>query len=363
MNSNVCVSLETSQAPERAIHKRYQASIRKKIVVFVVLAVLLLVCAVADIAIGSGTLDISQVCNGLIHPSQVSPAIQVVLWEIRMPITLTAVVAGLGLAISGSLMQTALANQLAEPFTLGISAAAGFGAAIAIVFQTSIIGLIGIPIEYVIMLNAFSFSLMTVLMIAFFATRRDFSIEMIVMLGIAIHFIFSSLLGITQYIADADQLQSLIFWSMGSLAKTNWTKVYINCAVVFLSLPIIFFHSWKISALRAFGDNAITFGIPVKRIRMLLLLLSALIAGCITSTIGIVGFIGLVAPHVTKILVGEDQRFALIITALTGSVMMTMASILSKVIFPGVILPIGMVTSLIGVPFFLWLVINKRRGI
>lgn len=335
----------------------YKSDIRRKLFWLVSFAILAVIAFIADLLCGSGTLPWRSALQGIFHPDDVSAMVRVVVWDLRMPVTITSVLAGIGLALSGSLMQTVLDNPLAEPFTLGISAAAGFGAALVIVFQTALVS--WLPVDYLLTANAFIFSLVTVLLIGLFAARRGLSVEMIVMLGIAVHFIFSALLGLAQYLADVDQLQSLVFWMMGSLQKSNWTQVGINTVIMLVIIPIIMLLSWQISALRGFGEQAQVLGIPVAKLRMLLLVFAALMASAITATVGVVGFIGLVAPHIARILVGEDQRFTQMMTVLTGALLMTVASIVSKMLIPGVILPIGMVTSLLGVPFFIWLIFGR----
>lgn len=324
-------------------------------------ALALIIALLCDLLIGSGTLPWKEVISALFHPNEAAATTHIIVWDLRLPVTITALLAGIGLALSGSLMQTVLENPLAEPFTTGISAAAGFGAALVIVFQTSLIK--WLPVDYLLTANAFLFSLVTVLAIGIFATKQGFSVEMVVMLGIAVHFIFTALLGLAQYFANVDQLQALVFWMMGSLQKSSWSQVGINSVILLVISPCLFFLAWQISALRGFGSQAQALGLSVAKLRILLLVLAAIMASAITATIGVVGFVGLVAPHIARMLVGEDQRFTLPMTMLTGALIMTIASIISKVLIPGVILPIGMVTSLLGVPFFLWLILRrKQRG-
>ncbi|SJL84483.1 FecCD family ABC transporter permease [Vibrio palustris] len=338
----------------------YKSNVRRKVVLLAGCFVLTLIAIAVDLLSGSGTLPWSQAFEALVHPERVSRMVQVVMWDLRMPVTITAVISGIGLALAGLLMQTVLDNPLAEPFTLGISSAAGFGAALVIVFQTTLFSFL--PVDYLLTANAFVFSLATVLFIGIFSARKGLSVEMIVMLGIAVHFVFSALLGLAQYVADVDQLQSLVFWLMGSLQKSTWTQVGINTTITVIIVPILLFLSWQISALRGFGEQAQVLGISVARLRMLLLVFAALLASAITATIGVVGFIGLVAPHVARMLVGEDQRFTQLMTMIIGALIMTVSSIISKLLIPGVILPIGMVTSLLGVPFFVWLVFGRSMG-
>jgi iron complex transport system permease protein len=343
---------------------RYRHGVSKRLMLLAFVVALGLISIVVDLAVGSGTLTLTQVIEALLHPSQADAGTLVILRDIRMPITFTAALSGIGLALAGSLMQTSLQNPLAEPFTIGISSAAGCGAALAIVFQTSLAGLFPwIPSDLFISLNAFAFALCTVLFISLFARSDGLGIETVTLLGIAIHFVFASILGMMQYFSDADQLQSLVFWLMGSLLKSSWLKVGINAGLIVVLLPLIFFNSRSITTLRSFGDQAATLGLNVARTRFLMLLAAALLASSITATIGVVGFIGLVAPHIARLMVGEDQRLSLPMTAACGLLVMTVASIASKMILPGGILPIGMVTSLLGVPFFLAQILwHKKRS-
>lgn len=349
-----------------ALASRYKRDVTKRLLMLAAVVVLGLIAIVVDLAAGSGTLPLSQVVQAILHPSMADPGTLVIVRDIRMPITFTAVLAGVGLALAGSLMQTSLNNPLAEPFTIGISSAAGCGAALAIVFQTSLATFFPwLPTDLFVSLNAFVFALCTVLFISVFARSDGLGIETVTLLGIAIHFVFASILGMMQYFSDADQLQTLVFWLMGSLLKSSWLKVEINFAIVIVLLPLIFFNSRSITTLRSFGDQATTLGLNVPRTRFLMLLAAALLASSITATIGVVGFVGLVAPHIARLLVGEDQRLSLPMTAACGLLVMTVASIVSKVIMPGGILPIGMITSLLGVPFFLaqilWMKRRSRR--
>ncbi|SEG30309.1 FecCD family ABC transporter permease [Marinobacterium lutimaris] len=355
MSAQAILSVDTAESTAGSEH--YSRQQGRRLGWLLGALALTLAAVITDLMLGSGTLAWRDALQALLHPERASSLTRVVMWDLRLPVTLTAVLAGIGLALAGSLMQTVLDNPLAEPFTLGISAAAGFGAALVIVFQTAVVS--WLPVSYLLTGNAFIFSLATVLFIGIFASRRGLSVEMIVMLGIAVHFIFSALLGLAQYVADVDQLQTLVFWMMGSLQKTSWTQVGINAVLVLVIAPVLMALSWQISALRGFGDQAQVLGISVARLRMLLLVFAALLASAITATIGVVGFIGLVAPHVARLLVGEDQRYTLVMTMVTGALLMTLASIASKMLIPGVILPIGIMTSLLGVPFFIWLVFGR----
>jgi iron complex transport system permease protein len=341
----------------------YRRSVAWRSVLLTLLLLAGFAALLADLVVGSGTLTLREVIDGLLSPSTVDPTVRVVLWELRMPITFTAALAGIGLALAGSLMQTVLNNPLAEPFTLGISSAAGFGAALAMVFGASVLGAAAdwLPAELFISVNAFVFALATVVFVTLLARRAGMGVETVTLLGIAVHFTFSALLAVAQYMADQNQLQSLVFWLLGSLLKATWMKVTINAIIVALILPLLLARAWALTALRGFGDGAVVLGIRVERLRFTMLVAAALLAASATATIGVVGFVGLVAPHMARMLVGEDQRFSLAVTAACGLLVLTLASLVSKLIIPGAVLPIGMVTSLLGLPFFLAQILHSRR--
>ncbi len=345
---------------------RYHRSVRLRLTIIAALILGGLAAAVADLAIGSGTLSLHQVLSALLHPMSADPTDFAIIWQIRAPMTTIALIAGISLALSGTLMQTVMNNPLADPFTLGVSSAAGFGASIAIVFQASVLGALArfLPAELIISVNAFMFSLATVLIVTLLAARSGLGVETVTLLGIAVHFTFSALLAFAQYVADETALQSLVFWLLGSLLRATWLKAWIDGCLLALLLPFILWQAWALTSLRTFGDQAATFGIRVVRLRVLAMVTAALLAGAATATIGIVGFIGLVAPHCSRLLVGEDQRFALPATAACGALILTLASLVSKLIIPGAVLPIGMVTALLGIPFFLAqiLFMTRRRA-
>ncbi|WP_168208262.1 iron ABC transporter permease [Agrobacterium sp. T29] len=273
-----------------------------------------------------------------------------------MPMTMMAILTGISLSLAGLLMQTILDNPLAEPFTLGVSSAAGFGASLSLGFSVSLATLMPwLPAELITAVNAFLFALLAALLVLALS-RGGASVQSITLLGIALHFVFSSLLSLVQYTASVDQLQSIIIWLMGSLQRATWLKVSITAAGCVLFIPLVLVDAWSLAALRSFGEQAAVLGVNVRRLRMAMLIISALLAGMVSAVVGIIGFIRLVAPHVARMLVGEDHRFSIAATAAVGAVFTVFASIATKVIVPGAVLPLGMVTALTGLPFFIMLV-------
>ncbi|KQT53820.1 MULTISPECIES: FecCD family ABC transporter permease [unclassified Aureimonas] len=354
------LSLEAdSSSPLGSASSDYGRSVARRVAILVALGLVAVGAFVVDIYVGSGTLGISEVTEVLFRPDRAEASARFIVWELRMPMTLMALVAGIGLSLSGLLMQTILDNPLAEPFTLGVSSAAGFGAALSLGFSVSVTSAMPwLPGELITAVNAFLFALLAVGLVLGLS-RGGTSVQSITLLGIALHFVFSSLLSLVQYVASVDQLQSIVFWLMGSLQRATWLKVSIAGGLCLVAVPIVLVNAWALTTIRSFGEEAVVFGVRVRLMRIVMLGLSALLAGAVTAVVGIVGFIGLVGPHVARLLVGEDHRFTIAATIAVGAVFALFASVASKVVIPGAVLPLGMVTSLTGLPFFILLVLRQ----
>ena len=184
--------------------------------------------------------------------------------------------------------------------------------------------------------------------------------ETVVLLGIALVFTFNAALAALEFIASEQALAAVVFWTMGSLGRTTWVKLGICTAALALAWPFFARQAWALTALRLGEQKAASFGIPVGRLRLRTILLVSALASVSVAFVGTIGFIGLVGPHIARMLVGEDQRFFLPASALAGAVVLSAASVLSKSIIPGLILPIGVVTALVGVPFFFSLIMSTR---
>lgn len=331
---------------------------RRKYLMLVGFSLVLLLTFTLDIALGPAKLSLWDVVATIVAPQSSSAANQVIVWDIRLPMALMAVLVGASLAIAGAEMQTILNNPLASPFTLGISAAAGFGAALAIVLGVSVIPFAGV---FLVPVNAFIFAMLASLFIYLMSSMRGVTTETMVLLGIALVFLFSSLLALLQYIASEQALQQVVFWSLGSLAKASWPKIAVATGVLALTIPLFVTNVWKLTALRLGDEKAKSLGVNAERLRLNVLIAVSLLAAASVSFVGTIGFVGLVGPHIARMLVGEDQRYFLPASALAGAVLLSATSIVSKSIVPGALVPVGIITSLVGVPFFLSLILTKRR--
>ncbi len=275
-----------------------------------------------------------------------------ILYDIRLPVALAAVLAGSSLALAGSLAQTILNNPLASPYTLGISAGAAFGAALAYVFNLSLFG---------VATNAFLTATLTALVVFILSKVKGLSAEAMVLAGIAMNYLFHSLLAFAEFVATEEALQAVVFWTFGSLYKSTWFKLGVLASVLVPSAALSLLLSWRLSALRAGEEVAEEVTDPGK-LRALAFVIMTLVTAVTVCFFGIIAFVGLVAPHVARILVGEDQRFALVASMAAGASLLLAADVASKSLIPGAIIPIGIVTSFVGVPFFVALLLKGWEG-
>lgn len=337
--------------------RAYRQLVRRRVALLAGLGALLLASVLADLALGPARYaygDVVRALLGLDGPLAVS----VVVWDIRLPVALMAVVVGATLSVAGAQMQTVLNNPLASPFTLGISAAAGFGAALGFVLGVSLL-----PAgwsAWSIPANAFLCAMGCALLIHVLSQRRGMGTETVVLLGIALVFTFNAALAALEFIASEQALAAVVFWTMGSLGRTTWAKLGIATAALVLVWPLFARQAWALTALRLGEQKAASLGVSVGRLRLRTILLVSGVASISVAFVGTIGFIGLVGPHIARMLVGEDQRFFLPASALAGALVLSVASVLSKSIIPGLILPIGVVTALVGVPFFFSLIMSTR---
>ncbi|MCR3963924.1 iron ABC transporter permease [Aeromonas veronii] len=320
------------------------------------LTLMLCITLVLDIATGPSLLPLGEVVDALLGPSQADPMTRTIVHDMRLPIALMALVVGAALGLGGVQMQTLLDNPLASPYTLGLAAAAGLGAALALYT-----GGLGLPPLIAIPAGAFILCMFAASLLFGLAMMRNVSSQTLILAGIALLFLFQSLLSLLQFLSSPELNQQILFWLFGSLMRTTWDSLIITAAITLICTLLIYRDAWALTSLRLGEARARSLGVNVDRLRMKTLILVALLTATATSFVGVIGFVGLVAPHIARMLVGEDQRFLIPLSALCGACMLSAASVLSKSIIPGALFPIGIVTALIGVPFFIWLILGRGR--
>jgi iron complex transport system permease protein len=338
--------------------RAYRAMARRKRLVLGLLGVLTVLVFVGDLAVGAGTMPVPELLRALVTPGQVPRVDAQIVWNIRLPMSVTAVLVGASLAVAGAETQTILNNPLAEPYTLGISAASGFGAAISV-----ITGISALPFGAMLGTagSAWLFAMIACGGILLFSAIRGAGSESMILLGIAMVFLFNALLALMQYVASEVELQQVVFWTFGNLSRASWPQVGVIAAVIVILTPLLYRASWTLTAFRLGDDRARALGVSVARVRMFVLVGVSVLAATAVAFTGTIGFVGLVGPHIARIFVGEDQRYFLPASLLSGSVLLCGASLVSKLVVPGVIVPVGIITSLVGVPVFLIIIMSTRR--
>lgn len=343
-----------------SLASQYRRSVSWKVLILAVVTVVVALSFIFDVASGPAALGWWQVLSGLTQPDAVEAATRVIIWDVRLPQAIMAIVVGACLGLAGAEMQTALNNPLASPFTLGIGAAATLGASLVIVFPLSFAAL---PSTIMLPLAAFVTAALASLLILFLSRRFGAAVHTIVLFGIALLFGLNALVGLLQFIADADAVQQIVFWTMGSLARAGMNEVMLVALVLIACLPFSLRQAWAMTALLSGEEQAQSMGIPVSRLRLVVLMRVSLLTAAALAFVGEIGFIGLVAPHIARLLLGEDHRFFLPGSALAGALLLSLSSIASKMLIPGILIPVGIITALVGIPLFLALIIKRGRSV
>ncbi len=344
----------TQSVSEQIIRQQRRIESKRRLVLLA-LAVACVVGLVLDVMTGPSMLPMGEVVSSLLQLSGVDDTSHTIVYDLRLPIAFMALLVGASLGAGGAEMQTLLNNPMASPYTLGLAAAAGFGASLVIAF-----GSFGLPLQYAVPIGAFSMTMVASAVLFLFASLRQFAAATLILVGIALLFIFQSLLSLVQFTASAEVSQQILFWLFGSLTKSTWSNVSVVVVVSGICIVLLMRDNWKLTALRLGEQRASALGVNITRLRIKTLILVAMMTATAISFVGVIGFIGLVAPHVARLLVGEDQRYFLPATMLAGAAFLSFSSVLSKVIVPGALFPVGIVTSFVGVPFLFWIIWTKR---
>lgn len=322
--------------------------------------------AIASITVGPMNISFTDSLRGLIGAhSELAPHIQLVINEIRLPRTILCMFIGAILAICGLVMQGLFRNPLAEPGIIGVSAGAALGGAFAIVVfaefsqnHPQLMNLAALP------LFAFLGGALTTVLVYWLGTNKfGTSVTIMLLAGVAISALSGAAIGFLNFSADDQMLRDLTLWSMGSLAGANWAG--IGLASVTLVVLLFWFHkkAMSLNALLLGESEARHLGVPVQKLKRQLILLSAVGVGVTVSICGAIGFIGLVIPHLGRMLAGPDHRTLLPISALLGALLLTCADMIARVLLAPAELPVGIVTALIGAPFFIYLLFQQRGKI
>lgn len=280
-----------------------------------------------------------------------------IIMETRLPRIVLAALVGAALAVAGASMQGVFRNPMASPYVLGISAGAAFGASLAIV-----LGISWLPGKFGISSMAFLFCFLTLFLVySISRTKGGFvPVETLLLAGIAVGAFFNALVSLMKYFAG-EELSAIVFWMMGGLWQAEWPDVAISLPMIILGSAILWLLSRDLNTMMVGEEHALHLGLNVNGVRLIVLLAASLVTAAAVSVSGIIGFVGLVVPHVVRLLVGPDHRILIPVSLLGGAIFLVWMDTLARTIILPAELPVGIITALLGAPFFIYLIISRRK--
>jgi iron complex transport system permease protein len=290
-----------------------------------------------------------------------------IVLDIRLPHALAALFAGMGLAASGAAMQSVLRNPLGSPFTLGIAQAAALGASFAVmilgsgVMQSSTVGAVTISNPLLTTGSAFVCSLLAAGLVIAMARYRGASPEVMVLTGVALGAFCTAGTMVLQFFADDVQLAAMVFWTFGDVARAGWREVWILGAMAVGGTAFFMLNAWNYNAMDAGDETARGLGVRVERVRMLGMFVSSLVTAVIVAALGVIGFVGLICPHMVRRIIGDDHRYLMPASCLVGGALLLAADTAARLVLAPHALPVAVLTAFIGAPGFIWLLLRRGR--
>lgn len=278
-----------------------------------------------------------------------------IVWNIRLPRALFGIVAGASLAVGGCILQGILKNPLASDYTLGIAQGAGFGAALAIIFGSGLI-----KGEYLIVGNAFLFSLLPTFFIFGMSRYKRATPETLILAGIAMMYLFSAAIILVQFFGSSDAVTAVVFWMVGDLGKATWDKLIPMSLMMIFCMPYLISKSFELNVMGAGDESAKSLGVNVERSRVIMMLITSLMISSVVCFTGAIGFVGLVGPHIARMIIGGDNRFLIPAAGLFGAILLVGSDMVATQVISPIILPVGVVTSFMGVPLFIYLIMKSK---
>ena len=338
------------------------SKIRKSLIAGIILMILIALSVTMSVNFGTAEISFADVWKIIIGkifnmPSiigEIKDSSIAIVWNIRLPRILTGAMVGMGLAVSGTVFQSILMNPLADPYTIGVSTGAAFGASLAIYINIFLEN-----IQVPIILFAFTAALITLSLVIVLAEKgRKFDSSSLIISGIIVSSILSAGISFIKN-AAGEEVGAIVFWLMGSLVSRSWTHVHLLTPLIFFGTLICIFFSADLNIVSLGEDTSVSLGIETKKIRFIYLVTASLMTAACVSVSGIIGFVGLIVPHMLRFILTPDNRILIPLSGLLGSIVLMVSDNFSRVLFTNEI-PVGIITTLLGGPFFLF--IYLRRG-
>lgn len=350
--------MDGAEQPDSEFRRNYRRTLVRRVLFISACVVLCLIVLAYSITLGTYPLSMSEVYriiwDEIINMPHDNATDAWVVLELRMPRIIGAIVCGFALAICGTAMQSILKNPLADPYTMGISSGAGFGAALALILGIELVAGGGVVV------NAFVFALIPMAVILLMSRFRRATPTMMILCGTSLMYIFNALTQLFMIVADPDDLSNVYTWMVGTLEDVTYGNLPIIIAVTVVGSLIVQLLAGRLNVMGAGDESARTLGVNVDRERLLILILVTVVAATVVSFTGVIGFVGLVAPHVARIIVGSDNRYLVPAAGVLGSLLMLLADMASRLLADSV-LPVGVITACIGGPVFILLILRSQK--
>lgn len=341
---------------------------RKKLMIILAMAAIMIVASIVTLKLNLKYISYGELIYVLLHRKDPSVNIvdRILVWDLRVPRMLSCILAGFALGIAGAVMQCVLRNPLGSPYTLGISNASAFGAAMGIIVlgggtilgQSTVNMTISNP--YIVTVSAFLWAIIATGIIVLLVKITKVSPEAMVLAGVALSSIFSAGISLLQYMYNEYALSTIVFWQFGSMGKAGWDDLRFISVVALFSISFFLYNRIDYNALDSGDEVAASLGVNVERLRILSLTVAALVTASVVAFMGIVAFVGLLGPHIVRRFVGNDHRYLLLGSMFLGAIILLISDCIGQVAFDFTI-PVGIITSFLGGPLFLYLLIMSYR--
>lgn len=349
----------------QAIEILYRREWRHRWLILLLLLLALVATGIYSLNAGAITVPFTDVIRAVFSPGNLTAQTRMVVMDLRMPRILLAILTGASLAVAGTVMQALMRNPLVSPFTLGMSSAASFGAASAIVLGSlPILTALFSPAEDVmVIIGAFIFGIGSIFLIYAISMRRGSTSATLILAGVVIGYMFQAGLMILQYTSNNEKLRQITLWLMGGMWGANWSAVYIVTPIVIVCFLYLLYKAWDFNALLAGDEVAQNAGVEIRKVRLRGLFFSTLASSACLAFTGIIGFIGLIGPHIGRLVIGHDNRYLIPCSALIGALILLVSDTIGRTILIPMEIPVGVIMYLLGGAFFMYLILSRKNRI
>ena len=344
--------------------KDYKKFNRRRILIIILLLILVFITIQFAMLMGSFEVNFTNIRDFWTDEESM---VHQVITRIRLPRIVAAILTGSVLSVSGAVSQSLMRNPLASPFTLGISSSAAFGAAFAIIFlgagdtNSSAADAVIINNQYIVGISAFAWSLVSIAVIVFLSRMRNSSPQIIILSGVVLSSLFGAGISAMQYFANDVQLASIMFWSFGDMGRASWDDISLVGICFAFALFYFIKKSWSYNSLKTGDEYAKSLGVNPERLRLTGMVVACLITALTVAFYGMIGFVGLLGPHIMRRIIGNHEAYLIPASAVFGSLLLLVADTFARTIISPVILPVGIVTSFLGAPLFIFLLIKGQQ--